>query len=207
MMKSIRLYMSGRLAGPSAGGVWRGARGPTKRADSPESASATCAVTKRPRGPVVGQLVDTFTVKSVLVPDSACAAAAKSEQTDPETESNASDEPRDVVLFQPFLRPVGGEDRAWGDTVWLTQLLNEERAKAGEPPAPHKNVMRGARTAMEKLGESVRLNFEPVEYLDKHGKTLPLIGMSEIALPVISEAGHSSACATCTDTRSPQCHR
>jgi hypothetical protein len=46
------------------GGVRRGQR---NVADRPESASATCAVTKRPSGPVVGQLVDTCTTKSVLV--------------------------------------------------------------------------------------------------------------------------------------------
>ncbi len=49
----------------------RGQRnGPT----SGKSVSATCAVTKRLRGPVVGQLVDTFTTKSVLSPDSALRA-------------------------------------------------------------------------------------------------------------------------------------
>src|SRR6266478_3762674 len=71
--------MSRGLAGPSAGGVWRCAPGPTKRADRPESASATCAVTKRPRGPVVGQLVDTFTIKSILSPDPACATSGQAE--------------------------------------------------------------------------------------------------------------------------------
>ncbi len=54
----------------------RGQRnGPT----SGKSVSATCAVTKRPRGPVVGQLVDTFTTKSVLSPDSACATSGQAE--------------------------------------------------------------------------------------------------------------------------------
>src|SRR5262245_29114386 len=68
MMKSIRLYERVASLAPAREGMWRCAPGPTKRADHPESASATCAVTKRPRGPIVGQLVDTFTVKSVLVP-------------------------------------------------------------------------------------------------------------------------------------------
>jgi hypothetical protein len=42
----------------------------------------------------------------------------------------------------------------------MKQLLNEQHAEAGEPPALHRNVLRGARTAMEKLGETGLLNFE-----------------------------------------------
>jgi hypothetical protein len=64
----------------------------------------------------------------------------------------------------PVRRPPRHPERAWGDTVWLTQLLNEERATAGEPPARHKNVLQATRTAMGKLGEIGRLNFQPAIY-------------------------------------------
>jgi hypothetical protein len=70
------LYERGTSLAPARegrGGVRRGQRnGPTS-----ESTSATCAVTKRPRGPIVGQLVDTFTTKSVLSPDFALRAAKR----------------------------------------------------------------------------------------------------------------------------------
>jgi hypothetical protein len=88
------------------------------------------------------------------------------------------DNPRDMTVFKPFLRPVGGEDRAWGDTVWLTQLLNEERAKVGESPARHDNVLRATRAAREKLGISAALNFEEGHYADKNGQMRPLIRFS-----------------------------
>jgi hypothetical protein len=45
---------------------------------SGKSVSATCAVTKRPRGPLVGHLVDTFTTKSVLSRIPPCATSGPS---------------------------------------------------------------------------------------------------------------------------------
>jgi hypothetical protein len=49
-------------------------------------------------------------------------------------------------------------------------LLNEERAKVGEPPARHDNVLRATRTAREKLGAVSLLNFEERKYMDIRGK-------------------------------------
>ncbi len=95
-----------------------------------------------------------------------------------------------MTVFQPFLRPVGAEDRARGDTVWLKQLLNEERAKVGEPPALHDNVLRATRTAREKLGEIGLLNFEETSYLDKQGRSQRLIRFSDdVLLNVVAEVG------------------
>jgi len=75
-------------------------------------------------------------------------------------------------------------------TAWLMQLLNEERAKAGETPARHKNVLQATRTAMEKLGESARLNFQPSEYMDKNGQMRRLIQFSEdVIFPVTAAVG------------------
>jgi hypothetical protein len=75
----IRLYERG-LGGPSAGGGCGGVRRGQRNGPTSEPTSATCAVTKWPRGPIVGQLVDTFTTKSVLSPDSACATAKRSQR-------------------------------------------------------------------------------------------------------------------------------
>jgi len=112
------------------------------------------------------------------------------EQAEPATETNAGDEPRHMTLFKPFLRPMNGEDKGWGNTVWMTQLLNEERAKAGEPQARHDNVLRGARTAMEKLGETALLNFEQGHYADKNGQMRPLIRFShDVLFNVVAEVG------------------
>jgi hypothetical protein len=85
--------------------------------------------------------------------------------------------------YQPFLRPVGGEDRAWGDTVWLTQLLNEEGVKIGEPPVRRDNVLQATRTAMKKLGETHRLNFQEISYADKYGRSQPGREAMGAALP------------------------
>ena len=74
--------------------------------------------------------------------------------------------------------------------VWLRQLLNEERAKAWEPPARHDNVLRATRTAREKLGAVSLLNFEERKYVDIRGKTQPLILFSvDVLLNVAAEVG------------------
>jgi hypothetical protein len=81
---------------------------------------------------------------------------------------------------------VGGEDRAWGDTVWLTQLLNEEGVKIGEPPVRRDNVLQATRTAMKKLGETHRLNFQEISYADKYGRSQPGREAMGAALPLSS---------------------
>jgi hypothetical protein len=73
-----------------------------------------------------------------------------------------ADDPRDMTVFKPFLRSVGGEDRAWGDTVSLTEMLNELRAEVGEPSVRHADVLRSVRKAMGKLGETHRRNFASI---------------------------------------------
>lgn len=52
-----------------------------------------------------------------------------------------------MTVFKPFLRPVDGEEKGWGNTVWLTQLFDEEQAKAGEPPARHMSKVGSAADA------------------------------------------------------------
>jgi hypothetical protein len=75
-------------------------------------------------------------------------------------------------------------------TVRPAVFINEERAKVGEPPARHDNVLRATRTAREKLGESARLNFEPGEYMDKNGQMRRLIRFSDdVLLNVVAEVG------------------
>jgi hypothetical protein len=74
-MKSIR-YMSGSLAGPNAGGVWRCAPGPTKRADIRVNVSHLRSNKASARA-AVGQLVDTSHNETCPGPqDSACAGVA-----------------------------------------------------------------------------------------------------------------------------------
>jgi hypothetical protein len=51
----------------------------------------------------------------------------------------------------------------------LNNDRNYMRVAIGEPPAPHKKVLRGSRTAREKLGETGRLNSEPTCYINKLG--------------------------------------
>jgi hypothetical protein len=74
--------------------------------------------------------------------------------------------------------------------AWLTQLLNEERAKAGEPPTRHGDVLRAVRKVMEDLGVSAALNVEGCEYIGENGKTLPMIRFSDdVIFAVVAAVG------------------
>jgi hypothetical protein len=94
------------------------------------------------------------------------------------------------MVFKPFLRPVAGEDRAWGDTVWLTELLNELRKEAGEKPARRDNVLQSTRKVMKKLGDIGLLNFQESDYVNIQGKSQPMLRFSDaVLLNVVAEIG------------------
>ncbi len=80
-----------------------------------------------------------------------------------------------VTPFAPLALVSASEDRPWGNTMWMMELLNEERAKAGEPLARHNNVLQATRKVMENLGQAGLLNFQETSYVDVQGRTQPMI--------------------------------
>jgi hypothetical protein len=105
---------------------------------------------------------------------------------------------------------VAGEEQPWGDTVWLTEMLNELRAEAGEPLAQHKNVLQAVRKEMEKLGEIGRLNFQPTTYTDRFGRSQPMIQFSNAVIlnvGAVDRACTGTAAAGCIEAVLDVCGR
>jgi Rha family phage regulatory protein len=77
-----------------------------------------------------------------------------------------SDDPRDMTVFSPFLRPVGGQHKAGSNSLRVAQ----------ESGKKHKHVLEAFRKLMSELPpEIVGPNFRPVDYTDAHGQKRPMI--------------------------------
>jgi hypothetical protein len=83
-----------------------------------------------------------------------------------EAESADADDPRDMTVFNPFLRPVGGQQKAWSNSLRAAQ----------ESGKPHKQVLPLFRKLMSDLPpEIVRQNLRPTNYTDSLGRSQPMI--------------------------------
>jgi hypothetical protein len=77
-----------------------------------------------------------------------------------------SDDPRDMTLFKSFLRPVGGENKAWSNSLRAAQ----------ESGRPHKHVLPLLRKLITELPPEISgPNFRPADYIDAQGKKRPMI--------------------------------
>lgn len=103
----------------------------------------------------------------------------------PGAEQPVSDEPRDVVLFQAFLRPIGNEDKAWSNSLRLSKEFPEKR---------HDNIMQVIREVRDELSEVAALNFKDNTYTDALGRQRPMVEFSEdVLMPVVGRVGGKRA--------------
>jgi hypothetical protein len=82
-----------------------------------------------------------------------------------------NDDPRDLTVYNPFLRPVNGEEKAWSNSLRATR----------ESGRRNDDVLEALRKLRAELPVSIAApNFRDCTYIGQNSKVLPMIEFSRM---------------------------